>query len=98
MNASLCGPFFNYYLGEIHITIYTYLYHYGKGRPLAGIFTSPVAETEQILHRYANNPNHRIGVVNLDIKSCCNDLEKIHSAEKLYIDRIKRILSEDSEQ
>ena len=22
MNASLCGPFFNYYLGEIHITIY----------------------------------------------------------------------------
>ena len=23
MNASLCGPFFNYYLGEIHITIYT---------------------------------------------------------------------------
>ena len=25
MNASLCGPFFNYYLGEIHITIYTYL-------------------------------------------------------------------------
>ena len=23
MNASLCGPFFNYYLGEIHITIYS---------------------------------------------------------------------------
>ena len=76
----------------------TYLYHYGKGRPLAGIFTSPVAETEQILHRYANNPNHRIGVVNLDIKSCCNDLEKIHSTEKLYIDRIQRILRENSGQ
>ena len=25
MNASLCGPFFNYYLGEIHITIYNYI-------------------------------------------------------------------------
>lgn len=76
----------------------TYLYHYGKGRSLAGIFTSPVAETEQNLHRYANNPNHRIGVVNLDIKSCGNDMEKIHAAENLYIDRIKRILSENPEQ
>ena len=76
----------------------TYLYHYGKSRSLVGIFTSPVAETEQNLHRYLNNPNHRIGVVNLDIESCGNDVKKIHAAEGLFIDRIKNILSENRAQ
>lgn len=74
----------------------TYLYHYGKGRSLVGIFTSPVSETDQGLHRYINNQNHRIGVVNLDIASCGNDLEKIHQAESAYIEKVKGILSDIS--
>lgn len=43
MNASLRGPFFNYYLGEIYITIYTLL--------LVNEGTSPV----QIIFRDGTN-------------------------------------------
>ena len=59
-------------------------------------FTSPVSETDQGLHRYINNQNHRIGVVNLDIASCGNDLEKIHQTESAYIEKVKGILSDIS--
>lgn len=72
----------------------TYLYHYGRGRRVAGIFTSPVEESDSELHRYANNPEHRIGVVNLNIDSCGNDVDKIHVAEDSYVKRILSILGE----
>jgi 5-methylcytosine-specific restriction endonuclease McrBC regulatory subunit McrC len=71
----------------------TYLYHYGRGRRVAGVFTSPVEESDSELHRYANNPEHRIGVVNLNIDSCGNNVEKIHAAEDSYVKRIINILS-----
>lgn len=74
----------------------TYLYHYGKGKRVAGIFTSPVEDTDKELHRYANNPEHRIGVINLNIDSCSNDIDKIHAAEEAYIQRILKILGENS--
>lgn len=72
----------------------TYLYHYGRGRRIAGILTSPVKESDSALHRYANNTEHRIGVVNLNIHSCGNDVGKIHEEERSYVKRILDILGE----
>jgi len=72
----------------------TYLYHYGRGRRIAGIFTSPVEGKELGLHRYVNNPEHSVGVVNLNIDSCEKDINKIHIAEDTYVKRILDILGE----
>lgn len=72
----------------------TYLYHYGSNSRIAGVYTSPVAEYDVELHYYTNNPHHCIGLVNLDIEGCGNDMAKIHLEESKYIERIKRLLEE----
>ncbi len=75
----------------------TYLYHYGHNAQITGVFTSPVAEYDTDLHAYIGNPNHRIGLVNLDIESCNDNLDLIRNAERLYVSRIRKILDEYKE-
>ena len=71
----------------------TYLYHYGKqGSPIVGIFTAPIACKEKDIHTYSENSNHRIGLVNLNIEDAGDDINKIYSLEKEYIDEISDLL------
>lgn len=72
----------------------TYLYHYGQeGMPIAGIFTSPAPmDHKQDVYSFNKNPNHLIGLLNLDIEKCGEDIEILHEEEKEYILEVKKIL------
>lgn len=74
----------------------TYLYHYGQEEtPIAGIFTSPAPKLNPDKHdvySFSNNPNHQIGLLNLDIEKCGEDIEKLHEEENTYINNIINIL------
>ncbi len=71
----------------------TYLYHYGKeNQTIMGVFTSPVACSENDIHTFSGNRNHRIGLVNLNIESAEDDLERLHESEAEYISTIANLL------
>jgi 5-methylcytosine-specific restriction endonuclease McrBC regulatory subunit McrC len=71
----------------------TYLYHYGnENQPIMGIFTSPVACAGNDIHTFSENRNHRIGLVNLNIESAEDDVEKLHESEAEYISKLINLL------
>lgn len=74
----------------------TYLYHYGQGLPLVGILSSPEVQGDNvILHNFANNKLHRIGVVNIPLSRAENSENvevSMREIEKEYINKIKMIL------
>ena len=71
----------------------TYLYHYGsENQPIMGIFTSPVACAENDIHTFSENRNHRIGLVNLNIESAEDDVEKLHESEAENISKLIKLL------
>lgn len=71
----------------------TYLYHYGKeNQTIMGVFTSPVACSENDIHTFSGNRNHRIGLVNLNIERAKDDLERLHESEAEYISTITDLL------
>ena len=71
----------------------TYLHHYGNDETgIAGIFTAPVACSDNDIHSYSQKKNHRIGLVNLNIVAADDNIELLHENENAYIDKIKRIL------
>ena len=78
----------------------TYLYHYGQeGMPIAGIFTSPAPmDHKQDVYSFNKNPNHLIGLLNLDIEKCGEDTEKLHEEEDTYINSIINILKTTTER
>ena len=72
----------------------TYLHHYGKeDQSIIGLFTSPVPCSEDDVHAYSHNKNHRIGLVNLDIVSVDDNIELLHKNEQVYLDNITKILA-----
>lgn len=72
----------------------TYLHHYGKeDQSIIGLFTSPVPCSEDDVHAYSHNKNHRIGLVNLDIVSVDDNIELLHKNEQIYLDNITKILA-----
>lgn len=72
----------------------TYLHHYGKeDQSIIGLFTSPVHCSEDDVHAYSHNKNHRIGLVNLDIVSVDDNIELLHKNEQIYLDNITKILA-----
>ena len=71
----------------------TYLYHYGKeNQSIIGLFTSPVACAGNDIHTFSGNRNHRIGLVNLNIESVEDDVEKLHESETEYISKLINLL------
>ncbi len=76
----------------------TYLYHYGKqGETIYGIFTSPFTPDSHIdLHTYSNNPHHHIGLINLSVEGCEDEMAQIKTQESLYINNILERLSQIS--
>ena len=72
----------------------TYLHHYGKeDQSIIGLFTSPVPCSEDDVHAYSHNKNHRIGLVNLDVESAGDNIELLHKNEQIYLDNITKILA-----
>ena len=72
----------------------TYLHHYGKeDQSIIGLFTSPVHCSEDDVHAYSHNKNHRIGLVNLDVESVGDNIELLHKNEQIYLDNITKILA-----
>lgn len=72
----------------------TYLHHYGKeDQSIIGLFTSPVPCSEDDVHAYSHNKNHRIGLVNLDIVNADDNIELLHKNEQIYLDNITKILT-----
>ena len=72
----------------------TYLHHYGKeDQSIIGLFTSPFPCSEDDVHAYSHNKNHRIGLVNLDIVSVDDNIELLHKNEQVYLDNITKILA-----
>ena len=72
----------------------TYLHHYGKeDQSIIGLFTSPFPCSEDDVHAYSHNKNHRIGLVNLDIVSVDDNIELLHKNEQIYLDNITKILA-----
>lgn len=72
----------------------TYLYHYGQeGMPIAGIFTSPAPmDIKHDVYSFNNNPNHQIGLLNLNVEKCGENIEILHEEEEEYILEVKKIL------
>ena len=71
----------------------TYLYHYGnESQPIMGIFTSPVDCAGNDIHTFSENRNHRIGLVNLNIESAVDDVEKLHESDAEYISKLINLL------
>jgi 5-methylcytosine-specific restriction endonuclease McrBC regulatory subunit McrC len=76
----------------------TYLYHYGTdSNNITGLFVSPVEEQNNDLLTLKNNPNHKIGVLNLNIKqwdSTENEvsLYEIKEKESKFVSDIKSML------
>ena len=72
----------------------TYLHHYGKeDQSIIGLFTSPVPCSEDDVHAYSHNKNHRIGLVNLDIVNADDNIELLHKNEQIYLDNITKVLT-----
>ena len=72
----------------------TYLHHYGKeDQSIIGLFTSPVPCSEDDVHAYSHNKNHRIGLVNLDVESAGDNIELLHKNEQIYLDNITKVLT-----
>jgi len=91
----------------------TYLYHYSNQEDcIAGLFISPVEdcsdENNMAVKAYANNFDHKIGVINLNIKQFDKKYDesntgielkdtfsnnKIEEEEKKFIEKIKAILA-----
>lgn len=78
----------------------TYLYHYGQEETtIAGIFSSPAPNPDKHeVYSFSNNPNHQIGLLNLDIEKCGEDTEKLHEEEDTYINSIINILKTTTER
>lgn len=74
----------------------TYLYHYGQeGMPITGIFTSPAHMLNHYKHdvySFKNNPNHLIGLLNLDVERCGENIVELHKEEDEYVSNIEDIL------
>ena len=76
----------------------TYMYHYAKqDKKVLGLFISPMGQENVSLHTLANNLNHKIGVLNLNIEQFNNDfsLENINTEEKKFIKNLKKELQND---
>lgn len=62
----------------------TYLYHYNLADSVKGIFTSPYKQEAEVkLHSFASNSMHRIGVINLPIKTITNSENLTKSIREL---------------
>lgn len=78
----------------------TYLYHYGEeNKKIAGIFVSPMPQPAPEMKTLQKRNNHKIGVVNLDLKQFDkNDSEDakpfnrqaIHEEEKAFVEKIRQ--------
>jgi len=74
----------------------TYLYHYASSDDkILGLFVSPIGGEGEV-KSFSKRKNHKIGVVNLNIKQFEEDeefsQEKIEEAEKSFIEQVKTLL------
>lgn len=69
-----------------------YLYHYSSpDSKVVGIFTAPVSCPDNDVHRLSHNPNHAIGLVNLNIDG--KTIAEIRAEEEKYVQKIKAAIN-----